>query len=80
MKITINTKYSIGDRFWIMESCVPRQIEVRLIKIQISSLDIINQYACSIVGYSTISHNFYEHELNALCKTKEELRRKIFGE
>ena len=73
----INASYSIGDGFWIMYHDAPLNIQVAEI------------YIC--VTVSTFKEEYYLHsldnklrfhmgtkELNATCRTKEELMKKVF--
>jgi hypothetical protein len=79
----INTTYDIGDTFWIMANNRPIKVCIYKISIVIESVNsdstCSEKYCLKVVGNNG---NFYDQsvtELNKMCRTKEELMKKVFA-
>lgn len=78
MGIKINTKFDPGDEVWMMMENYPEKVEVREIKISKQLLRSPSTLRYTYI-VSDMDEEVYEVEEEDLCKTKEELKQKIFG-
>lgn len=74
----INTSYSIGDEFWIMYQDAPLKLQVREIYTCITASTYKEEYYLYSLDNKLRFRRKVE-ELNAECRTKEELMKKVFA-
>ena len=79
--ITINIKYNVGDRVWIMKNNFPVCLKITKINILGGSED--ENGATNSIGqveYSLGNHQWELYREEQLCDTFEELRDRVFSD
>lgn len=79
--ITINIKYSVGDRVWIMLNNYPTCLKITKIAVDggFESTEGITPFLGRVTYY--LSHdNYYGYCEDQLCDTFEELRDRVFSD
>lgn len=79
MEIKFNTKFNPGDEAWMMKGNYPEKFEIVGIRpaSQLLKSPIPLKYTYIIANMDGDEYEYIEEE--DLCKTKEELKQKIFG-
>ena len=79
--ITINIKYSVGDRVWIMLNDYPICLKIAKINIQGGNEDK-DGVTCNLgrVTYYLSNDEWKAYSEEQLCDTFEELRDKVFSD
>jgi hypothetical protein len=80
----IETKYNIGDKFWMMIDNYPANVGVCQIDLRVHKRTMAVEYYLARYEGDKISgyfkpNLFQQHELDALSLTKEELAAQVFG-
>lgn len=79
--ITINIKYNVGDRVWIMQSNYPVCVKITRVRIYGGEINEIGESRdFGSVTYFLSQFGYQEFTEDQLCDTFEELRDRVFSD
>lgn len=77
--ITINIKYNVGDKVWIMKNDYPIRTEIYRVSIEGGCEDKNGATSnLGLVRYTLETDHYKEYVEEQLCDTFEQLRDKVF--